>query len=287
MTGPGGRRRAGVRPGSRTRGAAAETGSDRERARHHSDDADGGQGRLRGGMTQGAPARDLGQPRAQRLRPLDQREGDGHVERQDEGAQRRVLLRCLEEQTRARRAAVEVLLHRSPAPQRKLAPGHRHQVHGRDVPAHRRRPAQVGGQVGLAQTFTRAAGQLPHGDVAQPEPVAHFGRALAFDLEVPEHGAPPARQGLERRRRQRHVETVDRQFVGAGGQIAGVAGLERGVVTDRRPFHRLAAPRCGHVAHGDQQVGKEVTGGAVAGLQGFEHPGEGFGDDVLGDVGVT
>ena len=220
-------------------------------------------------------------------RTPDDGERRDQVERDRQRAQRRVLLGRFEQHAAALRASVEVGLDLGATTQRDLPAGHLREVVGRDVRAGRRTTAQVRGEVRLTQALPRAPGELPHRDVAQAEPLPDFGCALALDLQVPEHGAPAARQRGEGRRRERHGELIDGCLVGTGGDVPRVAWLEGQVVTHGSPPDRVTSPRRRHVAHRDEQVREEVAARAVLAAQCAEYPRERLRDKVLGKVRVA
>ena len=146
-------------------------------------------------------------------------------------------------------------------------------------------------EVSLPESLPGPHGQGRYPVGGQPEHRRDRGGRLAFDLQLPEHGAPARRQVGERLRDQAGLGAGFRLRFRATGQAGEAHVLFRDaifeILAEIADDGRAAAgaqPVVGRVAHRREQIRAERRAWPAAGPDRPEHAGEGLGDDVVGHV---
>ena len=137
-------------------------------------------------------------------------------------------------------------------------------------------------QVGLPQPLPRAVAERGDGVGGQAEQRRDVGRAVALDLEVPEHRLPALGQRRERPRGEGALEPGERGVGERDDRAVGVDAVDVGDVVGEVEAALGAAAVVGEVPHRGQQVRPERLGGAATGAQDLEHARERARHEVVG-----
>ena len=137
-------------------------------------------------------------------------------------------------------------------------------------------------QVGLPQPLPRAVAERGDGVGGQAEQRRDVGRAVALDLEVPEHRLPALGQRRERPGGEGALEPRERGVGERDDRAVGVDAVDVGDVVGEVEAALGAAAVVGEVPHRGQQVRPERLGGAAAGAQDLEHARERARHEVVG-----